>query len=180
MIAMMIVFSCIIMFPTKSNAQTTQDTESNFVTVSSQRFTLDGTPIISTTFQRGGESTPSGCQRTTVTFHRRMTRVIYKITLYKFHLSVHWCWNRAQKRTWDYQSQAWFTNVDGLWHPRGAPTYVRWNYSWKEGYPKSGYRVWANQEIEYCVTKLGCINSEYPWAWIRAHSDGTYSWNAGR
>lgn len=139
----------------------------------------------------GGTPSHHGCK--TVTFKYRYGRTYYYvfgsffITFFVFNLEIHWCYNHqyydiVHKREdmWDIHKQAYFSSVDASWAPQGSPQYFSYWYQYFPPYTRSGYYTRAQQQIQNCVLKYGCVSTRSPWikAWI--HSDGTYSYDAGK
>lgn len=128
----------------------------------------------------GGSSSPSGCRTVIAYFERAKQYLGYTIVYYHFNQEKRWCWNRAGAFTSDHTDGAYFSRVDRLWYPQGNPQRLAYRYNWVSGAPHSGHYSRYQQRIDNCIVKYGCIGNENPYVKIWSHSDGTYTFDAGR
>lgn len=123
----------------------------------------------------GGSSSPSGCQRVTVT---NTSYSMLGFVVYRFNIWTYWCWNRAQERVYNVDTGWYISNVDPNFYWKGLITkFTTLKYfAWKSGASRSGYIHARQGRFENCVLKYGCIGVEYPTNRLRSRSNGTFYW----
>lgn len=122
----------------------------------------------------GGSSSSSGCRKATV---RNKGETVLGYTAYWYNTWTQWCWNRSDHVVSDVVTGQYFEDVASTMYYRRLVVDDQRFYAWKSGYNKSGHWHERQAQWENCIAKYGCISNDYPRNIIRAHSDGTFSWN---
>lgn len=123
----------------------------------------------------GGSPSASGCQ--TVTVNNEFESLLGS-TLFWYHTTLHWCWNRAAGTISDTSTSWSVTNIAFNWSWDQEVFHNRGYYEWMSGYKHSGYKTDREGQLTGgCAAGIPC-QSAHPHNVIRGHSDGTYSWFA--
>ena len=110
---------------------------------------------------------------------RYSTSFLFGTLIYKFHETVHYCWNTANKLT-VVNTGTHISNVDPNWIYRGLTASDGYFFTWCCGQAQSGHYGLRQGHFDNCVLKYGCIGSEYPWVKIWIHGDGSWSYSTGQ
>jgi hypothetical protein len=136
---------------------------------------IGSTSLLSAAYVTGGVPTSYGGLQLHVWVNDRETPL--GSLLYTWHQRVTWTWGfgtigsmRVEK--W-LDNKAWFVSGNGA-GTRGNATYY---YTWCCGVGKSGHYSMRSQAVSQCWA--GCWYNADPWIWIRAHGNGTYSYDWG-
>jgi hypothetical protein len=110
---------------------------------------------------------------------RYSTSFLFGTTVYRFHQTVHFCWNTASKLT-AVTTGTYVSNVDPNWTYRGLTASNGYFFTWCCGNTHSGHFGLRQGHFDNCVLKYGCIGSEYPWVKIWIHGNGTWTYTTGQ
>jgi len=109
---------------------------------------------------------------------RYSTSFLFGTLVYKFHQTVHFCWNSANKLT-VVNTGTYVSNVDPNWTYRGLTASDGYFFEWCCGAAQSGHYGLREGHFDNCVPKYGCVGSEYPWVKIWVQGDGSWSYDTG-
>lgn len=119
-----------------------------------------------------GTSSASGCKTATVYNRERST---LGTLLYTYKTWTTWCWTRSTDRIYNVSTGWDYINDDMCWSWEGEVNNDINFYNWASGYaPISGHLHRRKGH-----TQGGCLfpNNKYPENYIRAHSNGTWTWD---
>jgi hypothetical protein len=94
------------------------------------------------------------------------------IKLYSYYLTVRWCSLRG--RITEASSNPFPEVHAPLW---SFDKHLAHNK--RGGKRKKSYRVFAQGQFKFCVTKLGCVQDRQPWISVTARGNGTHSYDTG-
>jgi len=119
----------------------------------------------------------SGCKD--VDAWRYSTSFLFGTVVYKFHQTVHFCWNTAKQLT-VVNTGSYVSDVDANWVYRGLTASNAYFFTWCCGQTMSGHYGLRQGHFDNCIVKYGCIGTEYPWVKIWVHGDGTWTYATGQ
>ena len=117
-----------------------------------------------------GTSSANGCKTATV---RNVERSTLGTLLYTYKTSTSWCWIRSSSFIYQVSNDWDYINDDLCWSWQGEVNKDTNFYNWSGG-PQSGYLHRRKGHVQG-----GCVfpNNKYPENYIRAHSNGTWTWD---
>lgn len=117
-----------------------------------------------------GSSTANGCKTATV---RKVERSTLGTLLYTYKTWTSWCWIRSSSFIYQVSNDWDYINDDMCWSWQGQVNKDMNFYNWSGG-PQSGYLHRRKGHVQG-----GCLfaNNKYPENYIRAHSNGTWTWD---
>jgi hypothetical protein len=114
------------------------------------------------------------CRRVDVA---RVHRTLVGAVAFKFWHWKRWCYRYP--RILSVSTGTYITNVDPNFQYKGLTSAWDQYYVWCCRRGDSGHVSFRQGRFDNCIFRIGCIGTYYPWVRIRAHADGTYSWNTG-
>lgn len=117
-----------------------------------------------------GTSSANGCKTATL---RNVERSTLGTLLYTYKTSTSWCWIRSSSFIYQVSNDWDYINDDMCWSWQGEVNKDTNFYNWSGG-PQSGYLHRRKGQVQG-----GCLfpNNKYPENYIRAHSNGTWTWD---
>jgi hypothetical protein len=114
------------------------------------------------------------CRRVDVA---RVHRTLLGAVAFKFWHWKRWCYRYP--RILSVNMGTYVTNVDPNFQYRGVVSAWNHYFVWCCGRLDSGHVSYRQGRFDNCILYIGCVATYYPWVRIRAHANGTYSWNTG-
>jgi len=136
-----------------------------------------GSAVIAARTPRRTVHAAAGCKD--IDAWRYSTSFLVGTVVYKFHQTVHFCWNTANQLT-VVNTGTYVSNVDPNWIYRGLTASSGYFFTWCCGQAQSGHYGLRQGHFDNCILKYGCVGSEYPWVKIWIHGDGSWSYDTGQ
>jgi hypothetical protein len=114
------------------------------------------------------------CRRVDVA---RVHRSLLGFVVFKFWHWKRWCYRHP--RILSVGTGTYVTNVDPNYRYGGVVSASQHYYVWCCYRGDSGHVSFRQARFDNCVPWVGCLSTVYPWVRIRAHSDGSYTWQTG-